>query len=34
MNGMSPMTMARFAARETAFVWWIMSSIVTGSVLS
>jgi hypothetical protein len=32
MNGMSPMTMARWAARETARVITIISSIPTPSV--
>ena len=30
---MSPITSARRAPRTTAFVWWIISSIVTGMVL-
>ena len=31
MNGMSPTTMACSAPRATAFTWWSISSIVTGS---
>ena len=34
MYGMSPTTQALGAPRRTAAVWRIMSSIVTGSVLS